>query len=233
VRLAIFFVAAAIGSLARPAHADPHRRPDRWRHVESDPIAGGYAIVKGGGMMLSGASGGGYFGLEVGRAASAWFDAGVSLDWYHRRSREMELLFETDRGFDPPIRGEVTRFESATDFVPIGFTMRLRMPTATGAVVPFVSGTAAYEILHMSFYDRDRVAQPYDDLLGDSQTLFGFGWQVAGGVEWALGPGAGIIGEAGVHWSDPTRRLHDGTIPVDVTASLHGGFVRAGLRLSR
>jgi hypothetical protein len=214
--------------------ADRYRRPDRWQRVEPGSGFDGYAMVKGGGMMLSGAgaSSGGYFGLEVGRNAARWFDAGVSIDWYHRRSRDVELLFETEHGFDPPLRGEVTRFESSTDFVPIGLTARLRLPAANAAVVPFVSGTVAYEILHMSFFDRDPIPQPYDELLGRSQTLLGFGWQIAGGVEWAVAANAGLFGEAGMHWSDPSRQLDAFAAPVDVTASLHGGFLRAGLRVS-
>ena len=192
------------------SHADPHRRGHRGsQDVRIDSAFDGYAILKGGGMMLSsaGTSSGGWFGFEVGRNAGGVVDAGLSLDWFHRRSREMDLLFESGQGFDPPIRGEVTRFESSTDFVPIGFTLRLRVPAANNVIMPFVSGTLSYEVLHMSFYDRDRVVQPYDDLLGDSQTLMGLGWQVAGGVAIAITRQVGFFGEAGVHWSDPARQL--------------------------
>jgi hypothetical protein len=216
-------------------HADPHRWGQRGsQDVRIDSAFDGYAMLKGGGMMLNGAgtSSGGWFGLEVGRNTAGWVDAGFSLDWFHRRSRDTELLFEADHGFDPPIRAEVTRFESSTDFVPIGFTLRLRIPTGNEVIKPFVSGTLSYEVLHMSFYDRDRVVQPYDDLLGNSQTLTGFGWQVAGGVEFAITRQVGFFGEAGVHWSDPARELEDGFTTVDVSASLHGGFLRTGLRMS-
>jgi hypothetical protein len=236
--LARAFVCAAILLFPIASGADPCRPAERGRQRPLRIVSGsdGYAMFKAGGMMLNGAgsSSGGWFGVEVGRNAGGWFDAGLSLDWFHRRGREVELLFETEGDFDPPIRGEVTRFESSTDFVPLGVTMRLRLPGASEVVTPFISGTLAYEILHLSFYDRERVAQPYDDLLGDTQTLMGFGWQMAGGVEVAITPQLALFGEAGVHWSDPVRRLEDSAgSPVDLTASLHGGFLRTGLRLSR
>lgn len=96
-------------------------------------------------MDLDGAHPGGWYGLELGGTSGGRLDFGFSVDWYHRGSREMELLFVTGHGFDPPIRSEVTRFESWADFVPFGVTLRLRLPVGRGPVAP---------------------PKPYDDLLG-------------------------------------------------------------------
>jgi len=206
---------------------------DRWRWDDArrsnlDP----YAMLKGGGMMLgAGGSTGGYFGFEIGQNAADRVDFGFSVDWYHRHSRDLELVFDTDHTFDPPLRGQVTRFESSSDFVPIGVTLRLQLPLRNEAIVPFLSGTVAYEVLHVEFYDRDRIPDSWDGLLGASQTLMGFGWQMAGGITLALGPGFGLFGEAGLHRGEPSRTIETwGVDPIDVSASLHGGFLRAGLR---
>lgn len=232
----LWLVGAA--TLAMPAEGIADPRPsgrDRWRwDGPSRSSSRGYAMLKGGGMMLgAGGSAGGYFGLEAGQNAADRLDFGFSIDWYHRHRRDLELLFETDRGFDPPLRGEVTRFESSSDFVPIGLTLRLRLPLERESIVPFVSGTLAYEVLHVEFFDRDRTPGTWDEVLGESQTLMGFGWQAAGGVEIALAPGFGVFGEAGLHRSDPSRQIDFGSLrPVDVSASLHGGFLRAGFRVA-
>lgn len=224
--------------LARPASAGScdgiSYGRSHWRSGNPAGPTDGYAILKGGGMLLGGESGptGGYFGLELGRSAGNVLDLGFSLDWFHRRSRDMQLLFESDHGFQPPIRGEITQFESASDFVPIGATLRLRLPLANTAVVPFVSGTLAYEILHLSFYDRDPVPGPYDYLLSNSQTLMGFGWQAAGGVEIAVAPNVGLLGEVGVHRGDPSRQVDYQGGPIDLSAPLHGGFLRLGFRVA-
>jgi len=214
-------------------HSAARGRRSRWddgsMHFGSST---GYGIVKGGGMLLGGSGpSGGYFGFEVGGTAARRFDVGFSVDWFHRQSRDVELLFETDHGFEPPIRGEVTTYESSTDFVPLGMTLRLRMPLANRSIVPFVSGTLAYEILHMEFFERDGTLDPFEAVLGNSETLLGFGWQVAGGVELAVGPSLGIFGEAGMHRSEPSRQLDWGGSPLDVRAPLHGGFMRVGLRV--
>lgn len=229
-------LAAAIGAaLVLPDAA----RADRCGPIRSrsrSPSGGSadfesYAILKGGGMDLDGADPGGWFGLELGGSAASRLDVGFSVDWYHRRSREMDLLFETEHGFEPPIRGEITRFESSADFVPLGVTLRLRVPIGRGSVVPFVSGTLGYEILHLEFLDRAAPPLPYDDLLGGSETLAGFGWQAAAGVEIALAPGIGLLGEAGLHRGTPSRTTELDGVPVDLSAPLDGAFLRVGLRV--
>jgi len=228
-------VGFALAAWAPAANSEPchHCRPTRWDPItEKTSSLQAYALLKGGGMMLGGASTGGYFGFEIGQSAAQRLDVGFSVDWYHRQSRDMELLFETDHGFDPPLVGESTRFESSSDFVPVGVTLRLRLPVGNEAVTPFLSGTLAYEILHMEFFDRNPVPGPYDALLGNSQTLMGFGWQMAGGVELALAPTFRVFGEAGLHRSDPSHQLEWAQSPIDVHASLHGGFLRAGLRVA-
>ena len=228
--------AASVLGLPHQARAQEWHRHghDRWDGIPTAAFHRAYAILKGGGMALRGDDGpaGSYFGLEVGQSTADRLDLGVSVDWFHHRSRDLELLFETENGFQPPLRGEITRFESSSDFVPLGFTARLRLPLQKSALVPFVSGTLAYEILHVEFYSHESTPGKIAVLLGNSQTLMGFGWQAAGGVELALAPGLGIVGEAGFHSSDPSRELDSGGDPVDVRTSLHGGFVRAGLRLA-
>lgn len=219
------------------AHADPGR--GGWRHGrhrypasrDRGPAPDAYVGVKGGGFML-GRGDGAYFGLETGITTSDVLDLGVSIDYFHRRSRDMDLLFETEHGFDPPIRGEITRFESSADFVPVGLTARLRFPTGNRALSPFVSGTLSYEVLHLSFFDRDAPPQPYDDVLGTEQTFMGFGWQAAAGLEISVGSGVGFFGELGLHRGTPSRAVEIDGEPVDLRARMNGGFMRAGLRVA-
>lgn len=220
-------------TLATPTDSHAGARDRSWWEERGDPKLDAYAMLKGGGMMLgAGASTGGYFGFEIGQNVAQRFDFGFSVDWYHRHSRDLELVFESDHTFDPPIRGQVTRFESSSDFVPLGLTMRLQIPLRNEVVVPFLSGTVAYEVLHVEFFDRDRIPNSWDNLLGASQTLMGFGWQMAGGLNLVLAPGFGLFGEAGMHRSEPSRTIDAwGLDPVDVSANLNGGFLRAGLRL--
>lgn len=231
------WIAVLVFVLPAIAVAGTRDRESPWRgrrhRDEFRGIPDGYVAVKGGGLVVTGDGPEGvYLGLEAGGSAAGKLDLGFSLDYFHRSTRELEVLFETDHGFDPPIRGERTTFESTADFVPVGVTARVRVPAASGGFVPFVSGTLAYEVLHLSFFDRTAPSQPYDEVLGTSQTFWGFGWQASAGVEVSLGEGYGLFGELGLHRGTPSREIEIDGEPVDLRVRMNGGFARAGLRIA-
>ncbi len=223
------------GALADRRWHDPGRaeRGRGWWDGRSGSHAPDtYAILKGGGLYV--ADGGGtdglYLGLELGGEVERVFDLGLSVDYFHKRTRDLQVLFDS-HDYQFPVHATVTNFESSADFVPLGFTVRLKLPMATGAVTPFVSGTLAYEILHLGLVDRNRPPRPYQDLLGDSETFTGFGWQAAAGVQVAGSPSLGLFGELGLHRSSPSQSAVVNGTPVDLKVDLDGGFLRAGLRV--
>jgi len=215
------------------AHANPD---DDWRprqHAAVSQRPQGYVALKGGSMALGDdpTPDGVYVGLDAGSTLSRVLDIGFAIDYFHHESRDVDVLFESSHGFEPPVQGVSTRFRSAADFVPIGLSARLRLPTHT-ALSPFVGGTVSYEILHMSFFDRDAPRQPSNDVLGTEQTLMGVGWQASAGLEIGLAQGVGLFGELGLHRGTPTRSIELNGQPVDLRVPMNGGFVRAGLRLA-
>jgi hypothetical protein len=222
--------------LVAPAlvHANPDddwgsRHHGGWRQKPQ-----GYVALKGGSMALGDnpTPDGVYVGLDAGSTLSRVLDIGFSLDYFHRRSRDLDVLFETNHGFEPPVQGVSTRFESAADFVPIGLSARLRLPVRTGALAPFVAGSVSYEVLHLSFFDRDAPRQPYDNVLGTDETFMGVGWQASAGLEVGLAEGVGLFGELGMHRGTPSRSIELDGQPVDLRVRMNGGFLRAGLRLA-
>ncbi len=229
---------ALLAALPALAAANPHEPEFGWRHRErrreSFGPAQGYVAVKGGGLALgaAGATGGTYVGVETGITASEVLDVGFSVDYFHRRSRDLDVWFETDHGFDPPVRGEITRFESSADFVPIGVTARLRLPTGTQACRPFVAATLAYEVLHLSFFDRNAPVRPYDNILTNDETFMGFGWQASAGVDFGLAPGVGVFGELGLHRGTPSQAVEVNGDPVDLRVQMNGAFLRGGVRVA-
>src|SRR5262245_27837921 len=171
-----------------------------WRHPWGHPSDAGpssferYFLLKGGGLFLGGdgVADGAYLGMEVGSSAQRVLDIGFAMDWFHRHSRDVEVLFETDHGFDPPVRGVISNFESSTDFVPFGITAKLRIPLANQTLRPFISGMVGYEVLYLSFYERNPEQRPWDALLDRSERFAGAAWQAAAGVEFAVSPTVGI-----------------------------------------
>jgi len=209
-------------------------RPDRgrrWREPAIPERRDTYALLKGGALYVpdGGGTNGLYLGLEVGGGIERFLDVGLCVDYFHRQSRDLEVLFDS-RDYQFPVHATITNFESSADLVPLGVTMRLKLPVASGPVAPFVSGTLAYEILHLGLFERNAPPRPYADILGDSETFTGFGWQAAAGVEVALSSTLGIYGEAGLHRSSPSQSAQVDGVPVDLRVDLDGAFLRAGLR---
>jgi hypothetical protein len=223
-------------AIPQDSAADPGNiRSQRWGDWDSNPRAfDRYLLLKGGGLLIGGEGGpdGAYFGFEVGGSSGGVFDLGIAVDWFHRHRREMQVLFETDHGFEPPVRGEITAFESSTDFVPFGVAGRVRLPLANAAIRPFVAGMAGWEVLYLRYYAHDPQPNPYGALLDRSEWFGGFGWQASAGVEFALGRGVGILGEVGMHRGEPSQSVRLDGVPVDLRVRLNGAFLRAGVRLA-
>lgn len=213
--------------------ADPCSRsePRRVRSLYRNPET--YARFAAGGMHLTSGEGwgGAYAGLEVGASPHRNLDLGLGLDYFHRSESQTEVLYETRGGYVPPVRAEVTRFESRTHLVPIGLTARLRLPTPANVVQPFVAAMLTYEILHLELQDPDRPAEPFG--LGAAETFTGFGVQAAAGVEFRVTPGVGISGEVGAHSSSPSQGVRDREPPMRLRVDLDGAFARLGIRLVR
>lgn len=207
-------------------------RPSRWYHGEGRNARDTYLLVKGGGLYVAdgGGTDGMYFGLEIGGDVERVLDLGLCVDYFHKRTRDLAVLFDSD-AYQFPVHATITNFESSADFVPLGVTARLKLPVGGGAVVPFGSGTLAYEILHLGLTERNRPPRPYLDLLGDSETFTGFGWQAAAGVQVTMSSSIGIFGELGLHRSSPSQSAEANGVPVDLKVDLDGAFLRAGLRI--
>ncbi len=209
----------------------PHRRPRHrghrsrdWAHPES------YMLLKGGGLFVS-EQDGVYLGIEAGGAVDDVLDFGVSLDYFHRSSSERVTLEDTQFE-DLPVEVVATLDESSAHLVPLGVTLRVRLPVGGDAFSPFVSGTAAYETLFLNNVGDPGSDDPILRALDENETFGGFGWQAAAGVDMRLSPTLGVFGEIGMHRSSPSKEIHYQGFPVDLKVDLDGAFLRGGLRLS-
>ncbi|MFQ5600722.1 MAG: hypothetical protein ACE5G2_09210 [Candidatus Krumholzibacteriia bacterium] len=207
------------------------RRGWRRRHPRRDSTPESYLILKGGGLHVSEdpSTDGVYLGLELGGSVEDVVDIGFSVDYFHRSSSEMLVLQESEVE-DLPFRLVATLDESAVHLVPIGLTMRVRIPLAGDRVTPFVSGTIAYEAL---FLENPSTEDPdLQGILEEDETFTGFGWQAAAGVDVGLSPSFGLFGEVGLHRSSPSREIELDGVPVDLKVDLDGAFLRGGLRVT-
>lgn len=227
------FCALALILLPASAAPDPCRpvQPRRLRALHSSPEA--YVRLSAGGMHLgaAGGSGGVFAGVEAGFCPVAPFDFGITVDYFRRTASESEIVYETDGGYVPPVRVEVTRHESNTHLVPIGLAARWRLPLPAHGVAPYVAAHLSWDILVLELHDAARTRQPYG--LGSSETFTGFGAGAAAGVEFGVAPGVAVAGEVGVRSSSPSQVLHDVATPTRLRVDVDGAFLRLGLRLVR
>jgi hypothetical protein len=207
----------------------------RWREPpprqRSDPDS--YVLLKGGGLRTTddAASTGLYTGIELGGTVEDVIDFGLSVDYFHRSTSEMLVLGETQAN-GLPVRAEATLEESAAHLIPIGLTMRVHVPLATKRVMPFVSGTLAYEVLILENNGTLDPSDPLQGILLEEETFHGFGWQATAGVDIGVSPSVGLYGEVGLHRSSPQQEIELDGLPVDLKVDMHGGFLRAGLRVA-
>lgn len=204
-----------------------HRRYRRHSHQPES-----YMILKGGGMYVAEESTNGlYLGFELGGAIEEVLDVGFSLDYFYRSTNQMEVLQETE--FERiPIRAVDPGDKTAAHLVPLGITLRVRLPLGGETVTPFISGTLAYEALFL-----ENIGDPDSDeevlaALEQNETFTGFGWQAAGGLNITLSPSLGLFGELGIHRSSPKLEIELNGQPADLKVDLDGAFLRGGLRIS-
>ncbi|HZL84439.1 MAG TPA: hypothetical protein VFD07_03580 [Candidatus Krumholzibacteria bacterium] len=190
-----------------------------------------YFALKGGGLRIGEdpTTDGVFFGAEFGGALEKVLEVGFSADYYYR-STDNSLVVSESNFENLPI--EVTTFEhTAAHLVPLGLTLRLRLPIAGDVVTPIVSTTLSYEMLFL-----ENVGGTIDDpllaSLAEHETFTGFGWQAAGGLGVRLSPTVGVFGEAGYHWGSPAQGFYINGIPVDMKVRLDGAFLRGGLRFA-
>jgi len=86
-------------------------------------------------------------------------------------------------------------------------------------------------VLYLSFYERNPDPRPWDALLDRSEWFSGAAWQASAGVEFAVSPTVGILGEVGMHRSEPSKDANYLGDPVELRVPLNGGFLRAGVRV--
>ena len=207
----------------------------RWRRPapreQSDPDS--YVLLKGGGLRTTDdpASTGLFAGLELGGTVEDVIDFGLSVDYFRRATSEVLVLGETQAN-GLPVRAAATLEESAAHLVPIGLTMRLHVPLATRRVMPFISGTLAYEVLLLENNGTLDPSDPLQAILREEETFHGFGWQASAGVDIGVSPSVGLFGEVGMHRGSPKQKIELDGQPVDLEVDMHGAFLRAGLRVA-
>ena len=202
-----------------------HRR--QRLHGSSSPES--YFSLKGGGLRVGEdpTTDGVFFGAEFGGVLEKVLEVGVSLDYYYR-STDNALVVAESSFENLPL--EVVTFErTAAHLLPLGLTLRLRLPIAGDVVTPIVSTTLSYEMLFLENVGG-ALEDPLLASLAEHETFTGFGWQAAAGLGLKLSPTVGVFGEAGYHWGSPGQGFYLDGIPVDIKVRLDGAFLRGGLR---
>jgi hypothetical protein len=204
-----------------------HRR-SRRRSTQPES----YLILKGGGMYVAEESTNGVFlGFELGGAVEDVLDVGFSIDYFYRSTSQMDVLQET-RFEELPVQVVATTEKTAAHLVPLGLTLRVRLPVGGDALSPFISGTLAYEALFLENIGDPDSDDPVLRALEQNETFTGFGWQAAAGLDIKLSPSLGLFGEVGMHRSSPKMEVEMDGVPVDLKVDLDGGFLRGGLRIA-
>ncbi len=204
-----------------------HRR----RYNQGSSPQESYFALKGGGLRIGEdpSTDGVFFGMEVGGALEKVLEVGFSVDYYYR-STDNALVISESSFENLPV--ELVTFErTAAHLVPLGLTLRLRLPIAGDVVTPIVSTTLAYEMLFLENVGGT-VDDPLLSALAEHETFTGFGWQAAAGLGVRLSPSIGVFGEAGYHWGSPAQGFLIDGVPVDIKVKLDGAFLRAGLRFA-
>lgn len=185
-----------------------------------------YMTLKGGGLRVGEdpATDGLFLGFEAGTSLEKVFEVGFSIDYYYQSTENVLVLDESDFTHLPLQMVALDR--AAAHLVPLGLTLRLRLPF--GVLSPFVSTTLAYEMLFLDNVGGS--GDPWLEALAEDETFTGFGCQAAAGLGIRLSPAVGLFGEAGYHWGAPGQGYLLGGVPVDVRVNMDGPFLRGGLR---
>jgi hypothetical protein len=205
----------------------------RWgRGTRSTTTPESYMILKGGGLHITQnpATTGGYAGIELGGTMENVLQFGFSIDYFHHRTRDVQVLQESETN-GLPLRAEQTVSESVAHLVPVGLTMRVRLPIASSILTPFISGTLSYEMLFLENRGTPPATDPLFASLQSQETFTGFGWQAAAGLDIGLSPTFGLLAELGWHRSAPHKEIQLDGQTVDLKIELDGPFLRGGLRI--
>jgi len=194
----------------------------------------GYTVLKAGGYELDSgvrqrnSLGGLFVGVEVGAQPSRFVELGMTADWLRRRQGRTAILF-VDDSFELPVQGVVDLEGTATDLVPLGGIVRVRFPVADGKFVPFVSGQLSFDLLRLAYREIQVDGDPRS-VEERSEYFQGLGRTLALGVEARLDESFGLLLEAGVHESEPSKSLDLDGIPVEGRVDAGGEFLRFGMR---
>ena len=204
----------------------------RWSRPGNDSAPQSYMLLKGGVLHVTEdpATTGGLLGIEMGGTMENVVQLGFSLDYFYHSTREMDVL-NTSEANGLPVTIEQTLTETVAHLVPVGLTMRIRIPIASSAITPFISGTLSYEMLFLESRGVERSTDPVLSLLEEKETFTGVGWQAAAGLDIGLSPMFGLIGEVGWHQSSPSKEIIYNGEAVDLKINLEGPFLRGGLRI--
>lgn len=170
-----------------------------------------------------------YVGAEWGISPVPNLDLGLSWDWFHREDTHGSVL-TVDDPYALPVEF-VAANGTSTDLIPFGAVIRAKFPVGNGQLAPFIAGHVGWDLLRLGFSDV------YSDgggavLIEDTEWFHGMSAGLSTGVEAAIGPGVGVVFEAGLHQSEPHKNLVLDGVPVQARVDADGEFVRAGVRLA-
>lgn len=204
----------------------------RWSRRHNDSAPQSYMLLKGGALHVTEdpTTTGGFFGIEMGGTMENVVQLGFSIDYFYHSTSEMVVLNESETN-GLQVRVERTLSETVAHLVPVGLTMRIRIPIGSSAITPFISGTLSYEMLFLESRGVDQSTDPVLSLLEEKETFTGLGWQAAAGLDIGLSPMFGLIGEIGWHRSSPSKEFVLDGQTVDLRIDLDGPFLRGGLRI--
>jgi len=168
--------------------------------------------------------GGMFFGFMFGMVVDDAVNVGLGVDVFHKSySETSEVASEETEGMSK------TTYETSVDYtrtmLPINLLVNVKIPTSPYYGY-FVRGGLGYDLL----FSKE---ENYELNKEQSQRFGGFGWQVAGGFYYNLGPRSTLTADIGYNSCEVSRKVENSSkgLPVTERVDISGLGIRVGVNM--
>jgi len=161
-------------------------------------------------------------GMEMLGNVTPMLRLGGSIDYLRRDDSQRTIVTEYVDGSGNVVRSEATVAESESNLWPMMAVLKVVFPTPT--VQPYAGIAGGWEFLHVEAFD-------YRTGYGYHADYDGPGWQVFGGIGFAMGPRAVLNAEVFHNEAEVDREVYDPYVGVlyDEEIDVDGTGARVGL----
>jgi opacity protein-like surface antigen len=145
----------------------------------------------------SATDGGFLLGIETGKGIDEVLDVGFSLDWFHRKYVDKNLVTQLNELYGVNVEENEIRASTTLNSLPIMLSLSAHIPIDQ-PVDLYLTGALGGDFLLVSYRNFQN---PEND---EFEFAFDFSWQIGAGASYALGSRSNVFFELDYHSSEPS-----------------------------